>query len=626
MILKLFFALIAICVLGRQILFMLAAELGRKSDLTRRIHRQPDGFQFAVMIPVLNPTDGPALGGLLRALLSQDYPANQVSIYVLTHPAAQEQLLALEQATRDKIHWLHAADAPALKDEARLLAWGSKRIIASGGQNRLFVFLKPTDIVREDFLSQIAHKGTYMTVMQGYLALKRLPDNIASRVQALSQRLFNRIDQAGRYHMGLSAQLMSSGWVIHQDVLEKVPMDRFLTAFPREYAMVLNRCGYRVHWTPNVVVYQEEFYTLATSVREALQAGCQRVALFAKQILPSLRFLVTRKEVGQNIDHCCQLLEWPHAALGTFLLLATGLAMAKVLPESQFWGYFFVSFVMLNVMTLFAARCALQDMVFYMGLMPMFYALCFVTAPFVIIWDAVMSVFQPERNAFQEANQQARTLRVISSVAGEDSKALEAPESSTNALDILTHDIHGLSATSFSVPLLGSLPAFLSEPQTVLLTHGKTIIECRIQVCLAEPESIEGVPRYRLELSHKGASFETDPYPVLGQAFDDLQQRLKQRGFSVLSCGTCAYFYNPPSLRSDNPQLEGLCLQGKTGQYPQDIQDSVHVLSPRCAHHTDLASRETIIEQWKASLSQEEDRAFYAAASTHQAESLSNTP
>lgn len=605
LLIKLVLALLAVAVLGRAIVWMVSAELGRKSDLTRRIHRKPDSFNFAVLIPLLRTEDGPALGGLLRALLNQDYPTQQSEVYVLTHPDAQENLLALEQATRDRIHWWHGLEEETILSEESLLAWGVQRLIASGGQSRLFVFLNPGDIVREDFLTQVANRASYQTVMQAYLALKRLPVSIPARVHALAQRLHNRIEQAGRYHLGLSARLRKTGWVIHQEVLEKVPLQRFLTAFPAEYGMVLNRCGYRIHWSPNMVVYCDEASGFIAAVRENYQAFLQRLKLCARQVLPTLRFLVTQREWPQNIDHMWQCLHFSEALLGAIVLSLWLLAAVQVTSEYHFWGAFLLSYLALNFLSLFIARCSLQDMVFHFGIAPWFYAGLFLATPPIALYDLVVSLLSPRRPAFHQLRDGRQRVQPTNLNEKNNPQILgdELSLPTTDALSRLEQSIHGPAPTPLSVPLMGFLPAPLRDPQIILLTHGKTTIECRVVVHLAEPETIDGAPRYRLVLNHKGSSFETPPQATLEAAFDDLRLRLEQRGFRMQTCGTCAYYHLPETSQNEETRLMGLCLQGKEGVPEVAIHDEVHVLSPRCSHHESLEQRDEVLAMWRSSLS-----------------------
>jgi hypothetical protein len=618
MFLKLLLALVAIGYLGRRMLFMLSAELGRKADLTRRIHRLPSDFHFAVIIPVIRSQDGPALGGLLRALLSQEYPSEHVQITVVTHPSVQDDLLALEQATRDRIHWLHAAQGPLDTNEAALLAWGSKRSMVTGGQNRLFVFLTPTDIVREDFLSQIALKGTHMTVMQGYTALKRMPQTTAARTWALAQRLFNRIDQAGRYHLGLSAKLQPTGWVIHQDVLEKVPMERFVAAFPQEYGMVLERCGYRVHWVPNVVVYQDDeagFWFKTRVFNEQLLA---HMNLLFRQAIPTLQYLVTQPTaVFQASEQITTLWAVSPVVFTCSIFALWFLSLFSLVPEAPFWTSFVLALSVSHMASVLVARASLKDLVFSISWAPLIQFARVASMPFVLAYDGVVSLVQHRSTPFEEARQTRLGLQggVTSLMEIHDSTDFGLAEYVTtplrsavpqDALQTLENAIHGPAPIPLSVPLMGELPPNLSEAQTVLLSHGKTTIECRVQASLAEPETIDGPPRYRLALTHKGASFETQPCAHLDLAFEELQYRLAQRGFQILSCGSCAYFYNPPASQQQDVALEGLCLQGKAGILPQHIRDTVHVLSPQCAHHANISQdselRGRIIEDWKISL------------------------
>ena len=245
--------LIGASLLIRQLNMIISAEQGRKSDLVKKRYQSNYENHISILIPYVEGAQYPNLYQLVTALENQDYPRSKVSINIAAPESIYLDLEGLPTEGNVRL-WKYPADkAP----EEKVQAWLIDRCLAQGGSG-LITFLKPNNIVKSDFLQSIAVKGFDNLIIQGYVALKTYPDNPIDKVIALSKRLFNRVENAGRFHMGLSCRLQETGWAVKKEVLEMIPYKKGWDIDNLEYTIRLNLQGFRVVWAPSVVVYAQE--------------------------------------------------------------------------------------------------------------------------------------------------------------------------------------------------------------------------------------------------------------------------------------------------------------------------------------------------------------------------------
>jgi len=254
--------LVGCLILVRSALLTFSAEFGRRHDLIKHTYRGGGDFHIAVVVPFVDTTKSGALQELVKALEKQDYPPQRVGIHII---ATEESVFGLphnEELPQNVKIWTYPSKQGR---NGQLISWLTERLLAAGGPTKLFAFLESDDIVRPDFLKSITARAFDCFAMQGYIALKRPPQGITGYAVSLANRMMNRIENAGRFHLGLSARLMNSGWVVRQELLEMIPFRQGKDIDNLEYTILLNMSGYRVHWAPNVVVYRNEMIMLIPS-------------------------------------------------------------------------------------------------------------------------------------------------------------------------------------------------------------------------------------------------------------------------------------------------------------------------------------------------------------------------
>jgi hypothetical protein len=596
--LKALLALMTLIVLGRMIFLLLASEIGRKFDLVKRRYRNHPEFNFAILIPIINKDQWQAFAVLLAALTQQSYPLELIQIHLLVPEPLKEKLQTSLQSPLNVTFWgFPKIFGREKRVGIELINWGVERLLALGGTPKQIVTLTAEDIIKPDFIEQLAYKAALYPAVQSYMALKRKPTTWLAMLNALNQRLFNRIEQAGRTHLGFSAKLQTTGWMIHQDVLEKVPLFWALGTYPEGYQLLLNRAGYNVHWATGVMVYQNE--TLDWKV--VLAGYKQKILSRIHFIVEGSQALLSPKLLFQKplawVDHLWQLIKPPDLMIGVTLFLLLIIAIGFDLSISSFLQFVFFAYLALSLISLVVARFSGLDILFYTFAAPLGTVAILLALPAYIVFSVLKQLFEPISGPEnKKENYKVKTASV---------QPLEPTQNHSDQL------INELMQNQFSETDNGlkesPLPNHLKQPHELVISNGTQRITCQVTLLAKFDESVY---RYQMLLHYKGATFETNYYPLLDQAFYELQAKLQDRGFYVFSCGSCAFFYHPPmgSFQSEVTdqqvmEADGYCLQSKQGVTLSLNSTRVHVVSPYCHHHRDHAFRDEILKQWKDSLS-----------------------
>ncbi|MCA9799610.1 MAG: glycosyltransferase family 2 protein [Cyanobacteria bacterium HKST-UBA04] len=388
------FIVIGLLTTARRLFRLISAELGRKKDLVRQIYKQQPAYRISLLIPFLDGTQGPALSQLLTALGQQDYPKAHVRVHIATTREHAVGLPVADQLPEFVQVWVHPDEQVHIgqTDSGAMLSWLIERLLARGGPASLFAFLDPTDIVRPDFLKNITIRATHSAVFQGYLALKRPMSGWFGKVYSLGLRLVNRIENAGGFHMGLSTRLLSSGWVVRQELLEMIPYKQGVDVDHMEYTMRLAACGYPVQWAPNVVVYKDDRQTFETVMDKAPAVLMNRLRLLLTAGLPYLgKGLITFN--FSLIDLALTLMHPPQVLVGVTAMagLAFSLTADAAWPVSlaPFWAGLLVSFAVVQLLSLGVARCKPIDVAGYGAAVPAIGLLMVASFPYYLakyIW------------------------------------------------------------------------------------------------------------------------------------------------------------------------------------------------------------------------------------------------
>ena len=231
-------------------------------------------MRFAVLIPARN--ESCCVAGIIESLERQDYPREQVDIYVIPNnctddtaecaAAAGAKILEVSATVRNKGDALHEA---------------FDRLLAMKKYDAFCVFDADNE-VNACFLAEMNR------ALQGNVraAKSRIHAKNAheSWVCACYEIFFcnaNRLLNGARERWGLSARLIGTGFAVREDLMEELGgwNTRSLTEDAEFYAMLAAR-GERIAFVPQAVTYDEEPLSFAQSLiqRRRWMSGIMEVA------------------------------------------------------------------------------------------------------------------------------------------------------------------------------------------------------------------------------------------------------------------------------------------------------------------------------------------------------------
>lgn len=625
----------------RQLLVILAAEQGRKHDLVKKLSRENQEFQLSILIPFLDANEHPALLALLHAIHEQEYPSSKVSIHLVASEETRRDLIPQSLRANVKVWPFPTGETPRYPVA---IAWLIERCLAAGG-NGMFVFLKPTDMIKPDFFQNVAVRGLDSFAIQGYVALKNMPDSPLAKACALSTRLFNRIGNAGRFHLGLSCRLLDSGWAIKQEVLEMIPYRRGTDLDNLEYTIRLNLENFRVNWAPNVVVYADSNVSFLGYLTQCVGTIFNRATLLL-HYGPRLLSRVLMRFDWNDLEQWLAIVTPPY--LFTFLAMATLSVLKAITPwpipaDSTFWAISATLVLVLNVLALVVARGRVNDYISMLVYTPISYLFAFLASPLAIYaalqeaWlnrPEVGSSYRKVRSTrFNEDSDVDQTwiAEQQNKHALQDMIRANALDDAMGRADYDTDEVswqnefpvtpqrpkktgatlesaqgqNRRATNQAGVASEAPQPVMRKQPSEVVrsvpLSNGTKRVNCRLKTLTTF--SPDGRENYQLTLEYKSIAFSTEAYSILDQAFYELHAKLRNRGLTIITCGSCGNFYNPTVDVPDAIINSGVCLFDKEGKEVSLKTDAVTVVSQACNYHCPLEQREGIVRQWKDSLS-----------------------
>lgn len=583
------FAFTTILLITRQLLIVFAAEQGRKQDLVKKLYKNTQPYQLSVLIPFLHSGDHPALLMLLSSLQEQQYPLNRVTIHLVTSAESHSVLVPQSLQQNVKVWQFPGHDVPPAQ---QAVTWLIERCLAAGG-NGLFIFLKATDLVKPDFFQSVSAQGITSFAIQGYVAFKNPPRTILERVNTLASRMLNRIGNAGRFHLGLGCHLQDTGWAIKQEVLEMIQYRRGLSVDNLEYTIRLGLEDFNVSWAPNMVVYSDSNLNMVEQTSLQISTFVNRMVLFIEYGTKLLSKMVLRFDYTA-IDHLISLFTPP---LMVMALLLTGLSILDVTNEysvpgpSFLWSLTALSTLGLGLIALGVSRCKVSDLMTLLFYVPAAYLGSLISLPVAL--PSYITTAMSQRGKRGSRYRNVKTTRFNEQLEHKTSQPVSARQTEGQSNDILDD-------LGYPEETITEKPQIHEVSQTVMLSNQKNQVECRlIKVTTILPNQRN---EFRLTLEYKTIAFSTQSYRILDQAFYELQAKLMARGLSVITCGSCGYFYNPTVDVPEKIRNSGVCLSDKLGKEVSLEEDAVTVVSQPCKAHCSMEKRETLLNEWKNSL------------------------
>ena len=245
--------------------------------LRRRRRRAPAKPQtrFAVIAAARN--EEAVIGGFVRSVLNQDYPAELRDVYVIPNNCTDNTEAAARAAGANIIHCLGEVTG---KGDALHQAFA--QLMAKGYD--AFVVFDADNILAPDYLARMndAFAADAMVCKSRTKAANPAAGPVAG-CYGLYNACFDLIWNRPRAACGLSAKLIGTGFAVRREVLESLGGWNTRTiAEDAEFAVQLAGAGYRVEWVPEAVNYDEEPTSFLVSLRQR-KRWCSGIMQVAKQ-------------------------------------------------------------------------------------------------------------------------------------------------------------------------------------------------------------------------------------------------------------------------------------------------------------------------------------------------------
>lgn len=290
--------------------------------------------RFAILIAAHN--EERVIRGIVESLELQDYPREKYDMFVVADRCSDRTAEMAREAGAtvfERALGTEGGKAPALRF---LLG----RIASLGGCFDAVCVFDADNLASRNFLSTMnRHLDAGECCVQSYLDVKNPGDSWVTGSIAIGYWTTNRLWQAARYKLGLSAALGGTGFALDWATARRLAWCGGCLTEDLDLQMRLIREGTRVCWAHDARTYDEKPIRLAVSWRQRLRwmRGHTHVA---RRNLPALAWRALRRLDWVAFDAALYLLQPVRTvvAAGTLLAIASALA-ADLAPRPFFWVF-----------------------------------------------------------------------------------------------------------------------------------------------------------------------------------------------------------------------------------------------------------------------------------------------
>jgi len=254
--------------------------------------------RFAVLASAHN--EAPVIGALLRSLEAQEYPRTQLRVFVVANHCTDTTAEVVRSSPIGVCHERSGDDA-ATKGAA--LAWLWQEIAPDVADCDYVLILDADNVVAPNFLREMNEAfGCGDRVVQSARRAKNAHDTWTSELDAVSEALWNRLDQAGRARLGLSASIAGSGMAFEREVFDwlvRAGGPGLLEDI--EWQARLSLAGIRVGYAESACVYDEK-------TGNAAQLGRQRKRWVAGIVVAARQYGIRLFTTGIRSGNLSQLM------------------------------------------------------------------------------------------------------------------------------------------------------------------------------------------------------------------------------------------------------------------------------------------------------------------------------
>ena len=208
--------------------------------------------RFAVILPAYN--EGQVIRFSIESLINMAYPADKFDIFLVADHCTDS---TVAMACSPGVTVLEHSGPDKKPGKGRALKWACDQILAMN-KHDAFCYFDADSLAHPQFLSVM---NTYMAAGEEAVQGRQLAKNTDSwlaKILAAGHIISNRFFQRPKYALGLSATLHGKGMCFSRKVAALYPWDKTCLTEDLEMQMRLIRCGVRIAWAEDAIVYDEE--------------------------------------------------------------------------------------------------------------------------------------------------------------------------------------------------------------------------------------------------------------------------------------------------------------------------------------------------------------------------------
>lgn len=223
--------------------------------------------KFAIVIAARN--EEAVIGKLVESLNKQDYPKELYDIIVIPNNCTDDT----ESAAREKGAKIFRCKR-SIKSKGEVLAEFFDYMLEHRHQIEncydAYCIFDADNLVDENFLKSMNEaREEGANAAQGYRDSKNPYDSAISSSYSIYYYIANRFYNHARHHIGLSALINGSGFMVSHELIEK--LGGWDTKTMTEDIEITAKCvlmGQRVFWVPEAIIYDEQPITFAQSWKQ----------------------------------------------------------------------------------------------------------------------------------------------------------------------------------------------------------------------------------------------------------------------------------------------------------------------------------------------------------------------
>lgn len=332
------------------LIFAIASLFAKTNNDNKRQNADTTGTNFLVLFPAYR--EDSVIVNSVQSVLQQDYPKELFHTSVISdhmQPETNEQLSLLP------ITLLQPSFEKSSKAKALQYAINNSEIRIQDSKSPTYVVILDADnVVKADFLSRLN-----IECQQGHQAIQchrtaKNSNNSIAALDGISEEINNSLFRRGHSRLGLSAGLIGSGMCFDYELFAKDVMQLSSAVEDRELEGLLARQGVHIHYSDDIMVYDEKVSSSENFQRQRLRwmSGQVQTLMLMLPYLPKAIFRGNVNYVDKTIQQ---------ALVPRSLLLLFTFPIAILLTASfVFWGncsVFNVQCSMFRWWGLFIAQC-----------------------------------------------------------------------------------------------------------------------------------------------------------------------------------------------------------------------------------------------------------------------------